>query len=182
MARIQPNAKPDAKSQAMLDTIKKKLGSTPNVFTTMAHSPATLGVFASALDALANSPLSAGLREQIGVAVAGMNGCDYCASAHTTLGKMLKVNDGELAQNLQAKSSDGKIQAALDFARKIVAARGHVADADIQAVRQAGYSEAEIVDLVTVTCVNIFTNYFNQVAGTDVDFPLVSTSSAPKAA
>lgn len=182
MPRIQPNQNPDPKSQELLAGVKQMLGSTPNIFTTMAHSPATLGVFVGALGAMASSKLSGGLREQIALAVAGVNGCDYCASAHTVLGKMNKVAEGELAQNLQGKAADAKTQAALDFAKKIVNARGHVSDSDVQAVRAAGYSDGEIVDMVTVTCINIFTNYFNHVMDTDIDFPLVRTENSSKAA
>ncbi len=182
MTRIQPNLTPDTKSQELLAGVKKMLGGTPNLFTTLAHSPAALGVFVGALGALSNSKLSSGLREQIALAVAGANGCDYCASAHTALGKMNKISEGELAQNLQAKSGDAKTQAALVFARKIVEVRGHVSDADVQTVRTAGYGESEIVDMVAVTCINIFTNYFNHIAGTEIDFPLVSTQGLAKAA
>ena len=176
MPRIQPNTNPDSQSQELLASVKKMLGSTPNIFTTMAHSSATLGFFVGALGVMGNSKLSGSLREQIAVAVAGANSCDYCASAHTALGKMNKVSEQELAANLQAKSSDAKIQAALTFARKIVALRGHVTDADVTAIRVAGFSESEVVDIVTVVGINIFTNYFNHVAGTAVDFPLVSTA------
>lgn len=182
MTRIQPNLTPDAKSQELLAGVKKMLGGTPNLFTTLAHSPAALGVFVGALGALGNSKLSGGLREQIALTVAGANGCDYCASAHTALGKMNKISEGELAQNLQTKSGDAKTQAALVFARKIVEARGHVSDADVQTVRAAGYGESEIVDMVAVTCINIFTNYFNHIAGTEIDFPLVSTQGLARAA
>lgn len=182
MPRIQPNATPDAKSQELLAGVKKMLGGTPNMFTTLAHSSGALGMFVHSLGALAGGKLSGALREQIALTVAGANGCDYCASAHTALGKMNKVSEGELAQNLESKSADAKIQAALLFARKIVVARGHVSDADLQAVRAAGYNDGEIVDIVAVTCVNIFTNYFNHIAGTEIDFPLVSTVSVAKAA
>ena len=182
MTRIQPNLTPDAKSQELLAGVKKMLGGTPNLFTTLAHSPAALGVFVGALGALSNSKLSGGLREQIALTVAGVNGCDYCASAHTALGKMNKISEGELAENLQSRSGDAKTQAALVFAQKIVVARGRVSDADVQSVRNAGYGESEIVDIVAVTCINIFTNYFNHIAGTEVDFPLVSTQSQAKAA
>ncbi len=182
MARIQPNTTPDTKSQELLAGVKKMLGGTPNMFTTMAHSSAALGVFVGALGALSTSKLSGGLREQIALAVAGANGCDYCASAHTALGKMNKLSEGELAQNLQSESTDEKTQAALSFARKIVDARGRISDADLQTVRSAGYSESEIVDMVAVTCINIFTNYFNHIAGTEIDFPLVSTQGVAKAA
>src|SRR4051812_24344059 len=108
MTRIQPNLIPDAQSQELLAGVKKMLGGTPNLFTTLAHSPAALGVFVGALGALSNSTLSGGLREQIALTVAGANGCDYCASAHTALGKMNKISESELAQNLQTKSSDAK--------------------------------------------------------------------------
>lgn len=182
MPRIQPNTNPDAKSQELLNSVKEMLGGTPNVFTTLAHSSGALGVFVGALGAMSGSKLSGALREQIALAVAGANGCDYCASAHTALGKMNNLSGEELAQNLQVKSSDSKVQEALAFAYKIVAARGHVSDADVQAVRAAGYGDSEIVDIVAVTCINIFTNYFNHVAGTVVDFPLVSTQNIAKAA
>lgn len=177
MARIKPNPTPDVKSQELLAGVKKMLGSTPNIFTTLAHSPAALGFFVGALAAMANSKLSGGLREQIALTVAGVNGCDYCASAHTTLGKMNKVAEAELAQNLLSRSSDARTQAALTFARKIVEARGHVSDADVQDVRKAGYDDGQIVDMIAVVGVNIFTNYFNHVAGTEIDFPLVTAAA-----
>jgi uncharacterized peroxidase-related enzyme len=181
MARIQPNKNPGPKAQLLLDGVKRMLGSTPNLFTTLAHSPAALGVFVSALGAFADSDLSPALREQIALTVAGANGCDYCASAHTALGKMNTVNENELVQNLQAGSSDHKTRAALTFARKIVDARGNVSDLDVQAVHAAGYSDSQIVDIVAVTCINIFTNYFNHVMGTEIDFPLVKTGHIAKA-
>lgn len=182
MTRIQPNTTPDLKAQELLGGVKKMLGTTPNMFTTMAHSSAALGVFVGALGALGSSKLSSGLREQIALAVAGANGCDYCASAHTALGKMNKIAEGELALNLKSKSSDAKTQAALTFARKVVDARGHVSDADVQLLRTSGFSEGDIVDMVAVTCINIFTNYFNHVAATEIDFPLVTTEGVAKAA
>lgn len=182
MTRIQPNKNPDAKSKELLAGVEKLLGSTPNIFTTLAHSPAALGVFVGAIGAMANSKLPGGLREQIALTVAAANGCDYCASAHTTLGKMNKVAEGELTLALSGKSSDSKTQTALVFARKLVLERGHVTDADVDSLRRAGYSEGEIVDIVAVTGVNIFTNYFNHVAETDIDFPVVKTAGAAKAA
>lgn len=180
MIRIKPNPTPNLQSQELLAGVKKMLDRTPNIFTTLAHSPAALGLFVGAIGAMANSKLSGGLREQIALTVAGANGCDYCASAHTTLGKMNKVSEAELAQNLLSQSSDARVQAALIFARKIVEARGHVSDTDVQDVRKAGYDDSEIVDIVAVVGVNIFTNYFNHVAGTEIDFPLVTTASAAR--
>ncbi|MDQ2696825.1 MAG: carboxymuconolactone decarboxylase family protein [Pseudomonadota bacterium] len=182
MTRIKPNPAPDAKAQELLAGVKQMLGGTPNVFTTLAHSSAALGVFVGALGALSSSKLSAPLREQISVAVAGASGCDYCASAHTALSKLNKVADEELAQNLYGKSSDAKTQAGLVFARKVVSARGRVSDADLEAVRAAGYSDGEIVDIVALVGVNLLTNYLNHVAGTEIDFPLVKTAGVASAA
>ncbi len=182
MARIKPNQNPDAKSQELLNGIKEKLGSTPNFFTTLANSSAALGAFLGASGALAGSKLNAALREQIALTVAGANGCDYCASAHTAIGKKQNIAESELTQNLQARSSDGKTQAALTLARRIVETRGRVSDADVQAARTAGYTDGEIVDIVAVVGLNTFTNYFNHVADTENDFPVVKTTSVARAA
>lgn len=182
MTRIAPNTAPDAKAQEQLAAVKKSLGGTPNIFTTMAHSSAVLGYYLGGAAALADTKISSALREQLALAVAGSNTCDYCASAHTVLGKMQKVSEDELSQNLRGKSADAKTQAALNFARKIVDARGNVSDGDVEAVRKAGFDNAEILEILAVTCQNIFTNYFNHVAQTDIDFPLVKTASVAKAA
>jgi uncharacterized peroxidase-related enzyme len=181
MSRIKPNSTPDPKSLDLLGGVKQMLGSTPNMFTTLAHSSTSLGFAVTGFTGFGASKLSAALREQLALTVAGANGCEYCASAHTALGKMNKIADGELANNLNAKSADAKTQAALTFARKVVVARGHVADADLLAVRAADYSDAEILDIVTIVAFNTFTNYINSVAKTDVDFPVVNLSGVAKA-
>lgn len=182
MARILPAQTPDTAAQEMLAGVKNMLGSTPNIFTTLAHSSASLGVLVGALGSLSKSSLSGALREQIAVTVAGVNGCDYCASAHTALAGLNKVDSAEISQNLHGISADAKTQAALNFATKIVKDRGHVSDADLKAVRDAGYDDAQIIDIVTVTAVNIFTNYFNHIADTDIDFPLVKASGCTSCA
>lgn len=178
MARIAPNTKPDPRSQELLAGVKQMLGSTPNMFTTLAHSASSLGFAVAGFTGFGESKLSPALREQIALTVAGANACDYCASAHTALGKMHKVSEDELSQNLQALSGDRKTQTALTFARKLVDQRGRVSDSDVEEVRKAGYGDGEILDLVTVTVFNIFTNYINHVAGTEIDFPRIITAQA----
>lgn len=182
MSRINPNTTPDAKTAEMLDGVKKQLGSVPNIFATLAHSPAALGFYLQGSATLGGTALSARLREQLALTVAGANACDYCASAHTVFGRMRKIDDAELARNLAGRSDDAKTQAALTFARRIIDTRGHVADADLAALRDAGYSDAEAIEIVAVTALNIFTNYFNSIAGTEVDFPRVTTAAATQAA
>lgn len=182
MTRITPNQNPNSEAQAMLAQVKATLGSTPNIFTTMAHSPATFGFYLQGSAALGKSTLSAKLREQLALVVAGLNGCNYCASAHTVLGGMQKIAESELALNLKGQSADSKVQAALGFASAVVTKHGRVNDADFALVRSAGYTDGEIMDIIAVVGLNIFTNYFNEALGTVVDFPLVSTADVMKAA
>jgi len=182
MPRIQPDQNPSAEAQEKLDAVKQKLGSVPNIFQTFAHSPAVLNFYLAGSDALKGTSISGALREQIALVVAGQNACDYCASAHTAIAKGEGVAADEASQNLEGKSSDAKTQAALDFARKLVETRAHIQDSDLQELKEAGYSEAEALEIVTVVAFNIFTNYFNHVADTEVDFPHVSTENVKRAA
>lgn len=176
MPRISPATHPDAKSQAMLEGIKQAMGGKViNIFATMAHSPAVLGFYLAGSGALKDAKLTPQLREQIALTSAGINHCDYCASAHTMIGKGLQLSDTDLQAALNGKAADAKAQAALTFASQMIKKHGSVTDAEVQAVRLAGYSDGEILEMVAVVAFQLFTNYFNHVAGTAVDFPLVST-------
>lgn len=183
MARIQPiqPEQADDAARKLLDAVKRQLGLVPNIFKTLAQSPAVLDAYLKQMSALASGDLDPKLREQIALVAAGKNQCDYCASAHTLLGKGAGVAESELANNLKAQSTDTTTQAALSFAAAIVDQRGRVADSELAAVRQAGFSDGQVVEIIAVTCMNIFTNYFNHIADTEVDFPLVSTSSLSQA-
>ncbi len=175
MPRIQPidldKAQPKAK--ALMEGAHKSLGMIPNAMRTMAHSPAVLDAYLGFGKALSGASISPQLREQIALSVAGENSCGYCASAHTALGTKLGVDTDELAANLKGLSRNPKTQAALEFARRIVIERGWVSDDDLQRVREAGYTEGEITEIVAAVAQNIFSTYFNHIADTDVDFPRV---------
>ena len=162
-----------AASQPLLEAVKKKIGMVPNLFKTFAHSPAALQYYLAGSDALKQGVLPAPLREQLALTIAGANECDYCASAHTLMGKGAGLAAGEMTSNLRGRSEDAKTQAALHFAEAIVSGRGRVSDEQLQAVRTAGYSEEEVVEIVAHVAANIFTNYFNHIAGTVIDFPVV---------
>lgn len=166
-----------ALSQPMLEAVGKKLGMVPNLFKTFAHSPAVLQYYLAGSEALAGGTLSGALREQIALVTAGANECDYCASAHTLMGKGAGLAAAEMSNNLRGQSDNAKTQAALDFAKAIVNARGQVTDAQLQAVRAAGYGDAEVVEIVANVVANIFTNYFNHIAGTVIDFPVVRAAA-----
>lgn len=184
MVRIKPIDPSTAtgRTAELLNAVKKQLGAVPNIFKGFAQSPAVLESYLAQNKALAGGKLRPKLREQIAVAIAGANQCNYCASAHTLLGKNAGVQEDELAANLKGQSEDNRTQAALSFVREIVESRGHIADTDLQAVRDAGFSEAEIVEMIAHVGLNIFTNYFNHIAGTEVDFPLVNAEKLASAA
>jgi uncharacterized peroxidase-related enzyme len=151
------------------------LGSVPNLFRMVGNSPAALEGYLGLNGALAKGKLDAKMRERIALAVAEINGCDYCLAAHTYLGRNLaKLDDAEMAANRGGGSNDAKAGAAVRFAAKIVTNRGHVSGEDLDAVSVAGFGEAEILEIVSHVALNTLTNYVNNVTGTDVDFPAAS--------
>ena len=122
--------------------------------------------------------LSAAHREQISIAVGGANACDYCVSAHSALGRRLGLDAEELRLNLMGQSGDAKTAALLGFVRELVRDRGHVEDRALDALRAAGFNDEAIAETVANIALNTFTNYFNHVAKTEIDFPLVETKKA----
>ncbi|MGE5850348.1 MAG: carboxymuconolactone decarboxylase family protein [Candidatus Methylomirabilota bacterium] len=161
------------KAKELLNGVQETLGMTPNLVRTMANSPAVLEAYLGFNTALSRGRLGGKVREQIALAVAETNGCEYCLSAHTAIGKKVGLPEEDLLTSRQWGSSDPKATAALEFARAILARRGQVTDADLTAVRNAGYGDTEIAEIVANVALNIFTNYFNLVAETTVDFPRV---------
>lgn len=179
MPRIEKVDVDNAQGKAgeLLDGVKQQMGGVPNVLATMAHSPASLDAYLRFGQAVGEGELGAALREQIAVAVAGANACGYCASAHTMLGSKNGVSDDELSRNLSGDSEDDRTRAAVRFARKLVETRGFVSDEDIESVRSAGFGDGEVIEIIAVVAINTFTNYFNHVAETDVDFPKVEVGA-----
>ncbi len=160
------------KAKELLDAVQAKLGITPNMMKTMARSPAVLDAYLNFGGAL-DTTLNAKLREQIALVSAEENGCGYCASAHTAIGKMVGLTDESILAAREAKADDEKIEAALKFAKVIVEKRGKVSDEDVANVKNAGYDDGAVAEIVANVALNIFTNYFNEVAKTEIDFPKV---------
>ena len=180
MSRLTISARDDVPeaSKPVLDAVEKQLGSVPNMFRLIASSPAALQGFAANNAALGKA-LDLKTRERIALAVAQVNGCDYCLSAHSYLGlNLAKISPEEVALNRKGTSGDAKANAAVQFAVKVAKERGHVGNADIQAVRDAGFSEAQVVEIIAVVVENFFTNLLNVVADTDIDFPIVRATDA----
>ena len=161
------------KAKELLDAVINKYGGAPNSFKTMAHSPAGLKGFLDLSATLEAGVLSFETRYQIALAVSEINGCQYCLSAFTAIGKMNGMQDETLATCRLAGSSDPKVDAMLKFAAAIVRERGSVTDDDFQKVKSAGCSDEEIQEIVANVALFTFANYINLVIGTEVDFPLV---------
>ncbi len=159
------------KAEELLEGVQAKLKITPNMTRVMANSPAVLQGYLSFSGALAAGSLDAKLREEIALEVGEQNACQYCVSAHTAIGKMTGLTDSEIEAARDAQSGSAKNTAALKFAREIVAKKGRATDADVQAVRSGGFTDGETAEIIAHVALNVFTNYFNNTAGVEVDFP-----------
>jgi uncharacterized peroxidase-related enzyme len=167
-----------AASQPLLDAVQKQFGTVPNLFRLVGLSPAALEGYLGLQGALSRT-LDVKTRERIALATAQVNGCDYCLSAHTYLGlNRSKIDPAEIALNRKGRSGDAKADAAVRFAAKIAETRGRVSDADIAAVKDAGFTDAQIVEIVANVALNVLTNFVNNVAETEIDFPVVRAAEA----
>ncbi len=166
-------------SRPLLETVNKQLGSVPNLFRLVAQSPASLEGYLGLSAALGKGALPAATRERIALAVAEINGCSYCLSAHTHIGKTIAhLDDAEIAANRTGGSTDPKADAAVRFAVKVARERGHVSEGDLAALKLAGYSDAQAIEVVLHVALNTWTNYVNEVFKTDIDFPVVAARAA----
>src|SRR3954447_20572900 len=181
MERITP-VNPQAvqgRARELLDAVKARLGLVPNMARSMAVSPPVLEAYLGFIGALGHGVLPAKVREQLALDVGEANHCDYCVSAHAYIGKnVAHLSDTDILDGRKGTSADSKTDALLRFARNVVTKQGIVDDADVEAVRAAGYGDAEIAEVVAHVALNVFTNYFNNVAGTAIDFPRAPALSA----
>ena len=179
MSRIQPvdYESTNGKVKELLDVVTAKLGRAPNMIKTMAQSSAVLEAYLNFSEALAGGKLDARLREQIALISAEINGCGYCASAHTAIGKMVGLSGEAILAARRGHSSNAKTDAALRFARTVIVNRGQVSEADVKTLQDAGFSAGEIGEIVANVALNIFTNYFNEIAETEIDFPKVQVGA-----
>lgn len=157
-----------------LDAIQGAFGATPNMFRAVANSPAALNAMWGFFGALGGGTLEAKLGEQIAVAVANRNDCEYCLAAHTALGRKAGASSAEMSSAQTGQSDDPRTAAALKFALQLVESRGQVAEADVQALRAAGFNDGQVVEILAHVALNLFTNYVNVAFAVPVDFPSVA--------
>jgi uncharacterized peroxidase-related enzyme len=161
-----------------LDTIKGAFGVVPNMFKAVANSPAALHSMWGSFGALGSGKLGARLGEEIAVAIANANHCEYCLAAHTALGRKAGASAGEMAAAQVGQSSDPRTHAALTFALKVVRDRAAVTDADVAALKAAGFDDEGVVEIIAHVALNLFTNYVNVALNVPVDFPAVQLKRA----
>src|SRR4051794_11444335 len=163
LTQISPEAA-SGRASELLDAVKRRLGLVPNMTRAMANSPATLDGYLQLSGALAKGTLSAKIREQIALAVAQVNRCDYCLAAHSAVGKMVGLTAEQIQDSRRGTAVDPKSEALIHFARKVVEAHGRISDGDLDEVREAGFDDGVIAEVVANVALHVFTNYFNLVA------------------
>lgn len=157
-----------------LDQIHAAFGTVPAMFAAVANSPAALQSMWGAFVAYGGGVLGPALGEQIAVAVANRNSCEYCLAAHTALGRRAGVARDALRAAQAGESDDPRTAALLTFALALVERRGQVSPEDVLAVRDQGWSDEEIVETIGQVALNLFTNYVNIALAVPVDFPQVA--------
>lgn len=181
MARVQvinpQTATGDAK--ALLDAVQAQLGVTPNFIRILANSPKALEGFLGLYGALGGASLDKATQERIALAVAEGNGCEYCVSAHTAIGRHAGLSNDEMALNRKGSSADAKAAAIVAFAKALNDNLGEITTAEFDAARTAGLTDAEIVEVISVVALNIFTNIIGKATRVEIDFPKVSLLNAP---
>ena len=180
MSRL-PAINPDratGQAQQLLRGVESNLGFVPNILRTMANSPAVLEGYLEFSKALAKGRLSSKLREQIALTVAEANGCHYCLAAHSAIGKTVGLSEEAIEDSRQAMSPDSQTAAVLQFARKLVNERGMVSNTDLAHLHGVGFGDGDITEIIANVSLSLFTNYFNHVAETKLDFPKVSELQA----
>jgi uncharacterized peroxidase-related enzyme len=168
-------------AKTLLDAVGTSLGRVPNLMRGLANSPAALKAYLDFSGALHGASLSARVRELIALAVAEVNGCAYCLAIHAAIGGSLGLSREALNASRAGRSEDPRTAAILRFSQTIVLQRGRVSDADLRAVRAAGVTDGQMAEIVATTVLNVFTNWFNHVADTPVEFPAVEPLAAGEA-
>ena len=173
---LKPEQVP-ADSKPTLDMFTKNIGFTPSMMATFAQSPIAFNAWATLLGSLSKA-LDVKTRDSIGLAVSEVNGCNYCLAVHSFAADMAKLPADEIILARKGHASDPKRDAAVQFARKVTEARGQVSDADVKAVRDAGYTDANVMEIVALVAMYSLTNFFNNVFDPEKDFPAVTPAGS----
>lgn len=161
----------EGKTKELLETVQQKLGRVPNILKGMANSPAALEAYVNLSGVLSQGKLSGREREALALAISERNGCGYCVAAHTIIGSLQGLDADTAKDSRRGVSADEKLQSLITLALEILESKGHVAESTLDKVRAVGYGDAEIAEVVANVALNVYTNFFNHVNKTEVDFP-----------
>jgi uncharacterized peroxidase-related enzyme len=176
-ATLHPEHVP-ADSKPTLDAFTKNIGFTPNMMAAFAHSPIAFNAWATLLGSLSKA-LDVKTRDSIGLAVSEVNGCNYCLTVHSfTAEHMAKLSADDIILARKGHATDPKRDAAVRFARRVIETRGHVSDEDVEAVTAAGYTHANMMEIVALVAMYSLTNFFNNVFDPEKDFPAVAPAGS----
>ncbi len=181
MARVQVVNPQTAtgETRALLDAVQSQLGITPNFIRVLANSPKALEGFLGLYGALGAAQVDKPTQERIALAIAEGNGCQYCVSAHTAIGRHAGLSNEEMALNRRGSSSDAKAAAIVAFAKALNENLGEITTAEFDAARNAGLTDGEIVEVISVVALNIFTNILGKATRVEIDFPKIDLLDTP---
>lgn len=180
MSYIAPLAPAETEpgTAATLAAVQARVGMVPNLYATLARAPAALNALLAVNDAIAAGSLSAREREIVALATSQLNACQYCLSAHTALGKNAGLSLEQTRLARAGRGADTRATAIAAFAQALVDQRGQVSEQALDGFKRAGLGERDLLEIVANVAATTFTNYVNNVARTDIDFPVVATQLA----
>lgn len=180
MSRLQVinPASASGEAKVLLDAVQAQLGATPNFIRVLANSAPALKAFLGLHGGVGEGALDAKTRERIALAVAEQNACQYCVSAHAAIGRKVGLDAAEIEAARAGTSADARAAVAVAFARALAEHNGQVTAAEIAAVRAAGYSDGEIVEIIVNVGLNVLTNILGKATQVEIDFPKVELRRA----
>lgn len=161
------------RARELLDAVRAQLGIAPNFLRVLAHSPAALESFLGLYGATARFSLDKATQERVALVVAESNRCSYCLSAHTAIGRGAGLTNEEMLANRHGRSADDKAASIVRFAARLNDETGGVSADEVDRLREAGVSDGEIVEVIALVALNLFTNILNKSIAVDIDFPRV---------
>jgi uncharacterized peroxidase-related enzyme len=164
--------------KALLDAIQSQLGMVPNFLKVFANSPAALRGFLGLYGIAGEGSLDPHTKERIALALAQQNACEYCVSAHTAIGRKAGLTGDEISANRAGSSRDAKAAIAVKLARSLVEHMGEITTDELVEARAAGYTDADIVEIITHSGLNILTNMIGKASRVEIDFPKVALQLA----
>ncbi|MCO6457421.1 MAG: carboxymuconolactone decarboxylase family protein [Pirellulaceae bacterium] len=170
ISAVQPN-QAQGRSRELLEAVRQAFGAVPNTAQVMANSPAVLASFLAFSTAMKEAAIGSKLHHQVKLATSHTNSCDYCTSILSAVAPSAGLSAADVLAGRTRDSEDRRARAALTFAHDVLESRGRVSDQQLAAVREAGYGDAEIVEIVASVLLGCLTNFLNNVARTELDFP-----------